>query len=67
MAEHKFYYCMKHRTVEGEDGCKAADRLGPYDTAEEASQALEIAAARTQAWDEDPAWNDDEPKDPSEG
>jgi hypothetical protein len=61
MPEHKFYYCTKHHTVEGEQGCKAADRLGPYDTAEEASHALEIAAERTKAWDNDPDWND-EPK-----
>jgi len=59
MSEGKFYYCTKHHTVEGEEGCRAADRLGPYDTAEEASHALEIAAERTKSWDNDPDWNDD--------
>ncbi len=63
MADEKFYYCTKHKTVEGEDGCRAADRLGPYDTAEEASHALEIAAERTKQWDEDPTWNDDVEKE----
>ena len=65
MSEGKFYFCTKHNTVEGEDGCRAADRLGPYDTADEASHAYEIAAARTKAWDNDPEWND-EPEQPKE-
>ena len=55
----KYYFCLIHHTVEGEDGCKASDRLGPYDTADEASHALEKAAERTEAWDNDPDWNDD--------
>lgn len=54
----KFYYCLNHKTVEGEEGCRAADRLGPYDSEAEASRALEIAAERTAAWDNDPDWND---------
>lgn len=62
MSDEKFYYCLKHKTVEGQDGCKAADRMGPYDSAAEASRALETAAARTEAWDHDPDWNDDEPR-----
>lgn len=62
MSDEKFYYCIKHQTVEGQDGCKAADRLGPYDSAAEASRALEIAAERTEAWEHDPDWNDDEPR-----
>lgn len=54
----KYYFCTKHNTVEGEEGCRATDRLGPYDTQEEASHALEKAAERTAAWDNDPDWND---------
>lgn len=57
--DEKWYYCTKHKRVEGEEGCRAADRLGPYDSAEKASRALEIAAERTKEWDNDPAWNDD--------
>lgn len=57
----KYYFCLKHHTVEGEDGCKAADRMGPYDTSEQASRALESAAERTAAWESDPDWNDTEP------
>ena len=59
MSDAKFYYCLIHHSVEGEDGCRAADRLGPYDTAAEASLALETAAERTKSWDNDPEWNDE--------
>lgn len=54
-----YFYCTKHGAVEGEEGCRAADRLGPYDTREEAERALQIAHERTEAWDHDPRWNDD--------
>lgn len=60
----KYYYCLNHKTVEGKDGCRAADRLGPYDSAEQAARAIEIAAERTAAWESDPDWNDDEPNNP---
>lgn len=60
-SDEKYYFCLKHHTVEGADGCKAADRLGPYDTAEEASRALETVQARNESWDNDPDWNDDAP------
>lgn len=61
MADGKFYYCIRHHAVEGEEGCKAIDRLGPYDTREEAEHALEIAQERNALWDNDPDWNDDAP------
>jgi hypothetical protein len=56
--DEKWYFCMVHRAVEPQAGCKPADRLGPYDSADKASRALEIAAERTKAWDNDPLWND---------
>lgn len=60
MAEReKYWFCLNHHTVEGEEGCKAADRLGPYDTREEASRALDKVAERNETWDNDPNWNDD--------
>jgi hypothetical protein len=58
MAE-RYFYCLEHKTVEGEDGCKAADRLGPYATREEAEHALEMVEQRNEEWDNDPRWNDD--------
>jgi len=56
----QYYYCLKHGTVEGQAGCKAADRLGPYDTSAEAARALERVAERNEEWDNDPKWNDDD-------
>jgi hypothetical protein len=58
-AENEYYYCLKHRAVEPWDGCKSTSRLGPYATRQEAQAALERVAARNEAWDHDPKWNDD--------
>ena len=55
----RYYYCLDHRAVEGEDGCRAADRLGPYPSRQEAERALDKVQERNEAWDNDPAWNDD--------
>ena len=61
MSESEYWFCLTHHRVEGADGCKNADRLGPYDSAEEASRALEKVEERNEAWDNDPDWNDDAP------
>lgn len=48
----KYYWSLNDgRVVTEEDGVKAADRLGPYDSAEEAGRALETVAARNETWD----------------
>lgn len=56
-----FYFCLKHHAVEGPDGCRPADRLGPYPTEEEAGRALEKVEERNREWDNDPNWNDEGP------
>ncbi len=61
MAE--YWFCLNHHRVEGPDGCRNQDRLGPYASETEASRALETAAERTEAWDHDPRWNDDAAED----
>ena len=53
----EFWFCLKHHTVEGKDGCRNADRLGPYATSAEASRALEKVEERNEAWEKD---SDDE-------
>ena len=55
----QYWYCLTHHRVEGDEGCKSADRLGPYPTEAEASRALEKVQERNEAWEHDPDWNDD--------
>jgi hypothetical protein len=59
MQEAQWFYCLKHRSVEPREGCRAEDRLGPYPDPETAARALEIARERTEAWDEaDREWEE---------
>jgi hypothetical protein len=55
-----WYFCTKHNTVEHGNVCRSLDRLGPYPDKETASRALEIAKARSEAWDKaNKDWDDD--------
>jgi hypothetical protein len=56
----QWWFCMRHKTVEPDEGCAGTERLGPYPSAEEAARAYEKAAERTEAWDHDPRWSDDD-------
>ena len=60
--DEEYWFCLKHHTVEPREGCKNADRLGPYATREEAEHALERVAERNDEWDNDPNWNDPPPQ-----
>ncbi|WP_110240015.1 hypothetical protein [Nocardioides gilvus] len=55
----EYWYCFKHSTVEPREGCKNADRLGPYPSQAEAARALEKVEERNEQWETDPNWNDD--------
>ncbi len=59
----EYWFCLKHHTVEGADGCKSADRLGPYPSQAEASRALEKVEERNESWDNDPDGNDNKLED----
>jgi hypothetical protein len=59
MDENDFWFCLTHHVVEPREGCRNQDRLGPYTSYADAAQALEHAAERNEAWDNDPDWNDD--------
>ena len=48
----KYWWCLLHQRVEtDDDACAALARLGPYDTHEAATAALESTQARTAAQD----------------
>ena len=48
MSEHEFWFCLTHHAVEDIDGCRNADRLGPYRTSSAvASHALETSRSAT--------------------
>jgi hypothetical protein len=57
--DDQWFYCLDHRTVEPVDGCRAAVRIGPFPTREEAAKALEIVQRRNREWDNDPEWSED--------
>jgi hypothetical protein len=61
MSDSEYWYCLKHKTVEGHDGCRNADRLGPYASEAEAARALDKVAERNEEWDNDPQWNENGP------
>ncbi|MFE6778834.1 hypothetical protein [Streptomyces sp. NPDC057702] len=54
----EWYYCVRHGRVEEGPECRAADRLGPYATREEAAHAIEHTQDRERDWQSDPRWND---------
>ncbi|HEY3016802.1 MAG TPA: hypothetical protein VGJ41_16935 [Nocardioides sp.] len=55
----EYWFCLTHHRVEGEEGCRNQDRLGPYASEAEAARALDRVEERNEEWDTDPAWNDD--------
>ena len=59
-----YYWCLQHETVERERTCRAATRLGPYDTPEEARGWRERTEARDDAWEEaDRRWHGEDERD----
>lgn len=52
----EYWYNTRTSRVEAHDDptrARSADLMGPYPSEDEASRALETAAARTAAWDEE--------------
>ena len=54
--EGKWFYCLKHKRVEQGPGCPDRDRMGPYDSENDAANALQHARERNERWE---AHNDD--------
>ncbi|WP_432036836.1 hypothetical protein [Streptomyces cucumeris] len=59
----EWYYCLKHGTVEEGPECRAADRMGPYASREEAGHAMETARERNEEWQNDPRWQNEPRED----
>ena len=55
----KYWYNLATGTVEYGFESPTIDRAGPFDTAEEAAKAPQILAARSRAWAEEDAAEDD--------
>jgi hypothetical protein len=56
--DEEWYYCIEHKTVEPQLGCKITDRIGPFPTKEEAAAALEKVKERNEEWKEqDDDWD----------
>jgi hypothetical protein len=49
--QQQWWFCLRHNTVESDDGCPGKDRLGPYPTREAAANALEKVQERNREWD----------------
>jgi len=60
---YQYYYCLDHHRVEPFEGCKSADRLGPYPTSQEAAKALQTVQQRNDVWDNDPRFKDPDEDD----
>ena len=56
-----WFYNVRTGQVEGASGARAADRLGPYATREQAQAALERVQQRNDEWDEQDKDSDRDP------
>ncbi|UOQ89314.1 SPOR domain-containing protein [Agromyces endophyticus] len=56
--EHMFWYNLKTGEVEQGFVSQSVDRVGPFETREEAERALEILRANSAKWAEEDAADD---------
>lgn len=57
-ADSKYYFNVKTNSVEKGLVSDWTNRMGPYDTEQEARAALETARSRSESWDDDDEkWN----------
>lgn len=61
----QWFWCMRHQCVEEGAGCRGADRLGPYPSADAAAHWRDRVEQRNEAWQaEDDRWEAGEPPRP---
>ncbi|WP_204020242.1 hypothetical protein [Sinosporangium siamense] len=57
---NQWWFCLKHMRVEPDEGCPNKDRMGPYESQDEARGALQRSAQRNEEWEQaDRDWDDD--------
>ncbi len=47
----RWWWCLRHGRVEPDAGCPNTERLGPYDSPEQAATALRRAQQRNEEWE----------------
>ncbi len=57
--EEKYWYNLRTGQVERGFESPSAERAGPFDSAEDAARAPQVIAARSKAWAEEEAREDD--------
>ena len=57
--EKKYWYNLRTGAVEHGFESPSIDRVGPFDTSEEAARAPQVMAERSRAWAEEEAREDD--------
>lgn len=59
--DDQWWFDLKTKSAvsEPKNKSKATDRLGPYDSREEAEHALDRVEERNATWDDDDEWGDD--------
>lgn len=60
--EQRWYYCLKHHAVEGEDGCAGKDRMGPYPSREAAEHWQDTLRRRNEEWEAQDRWPGEQPE-----
>ena len=54
-----YWYCLDHHRAELFEDCNSKNRMGPYNTRDEAEHALQTLHEREEKYDaEDAAWDD---------
>ncbi len=68
MSATGWYWCLSHGQVEEGAGCRAGDRMGPYESPEAARHWKDRVEARNDRWEgDDREWEDDEDQPPAGG
>ena len=64
----QYYWCLTHEQVEQGKVCRAANRMGPYDSEAAARTWRDRVEHREETWQaEDERWKDEDDEDDEDG